>query len=324
MIHRTFAKRALAAALFSIPVFALAQTYPDKPVHIVGPYPAGGPVDAYARVIAQSLSTSWGVPVVVENRAGGNAIIATDYVMKQPADGTNILQFDSTAVSINPQVYSKLPYDVDRDIQPVINVLQFGTFLAANASFPPNTLAEFIQLAKSKPGSISYGSFGIGSVTHLTQEELDALVGIKLNHVPYKGAGDVTPALMGGQIEVAQLAYLPMVNGMKAGKIKVYAVAANKRLPLLPDVPTFKELGVPFVALTWSGLAVRKGTPKPIVDKIATDVSKIISTPEFSAKYITPLGFELVNMGPERFGEFIKAEREEYVKYVKRTGVKLD
>ncbi len=318
------AKTALTAALCSLSLVTYAQTFPDKPVHIVGPYPAGGPIDAYARVVAQSLQTAWGVPVVVENRVGGNSIIATEYVVRQPADGSNLLLIDSTAVSMNPQLYNKLPYDVDRDLAPVIQVLSFATVLAASSSFAPNTLAEFIAAAKAKPGTINYGSFGIGSFTHLTQEELNALAGIKLNHVPYKGAGDVLPALMGGQIDVALLAYLPMSNGVKAGKVKPYAVATTKRMSQLPDVPTFTELGIPFVSISWSGLAVRNGTPKATIDKIAGDISKIISTPEFSAKYITPLGFELMNQGPEKFAEFLKADRANYVSYVKRVGVKLD
>ncbi|HSV83359.1 MAG TPA: tripartite tricarboxylate transporter substrate binding protein [Ramlibacter sp.] len=310
----------LGASCFS----AAAQGYPERPVRLVVPYPVGGPADIFARVVAQSLSSAWRGSVVVENRPGGNGIPAAQYASRAAADGYTILMTDPATMAMNLALYSKLPYDAEKDFVPVINMFQFSCVLFANAGVPANSFPELVALAKAKPDTITYASFGMGSFTHLHQEELNARAGIRLHHIPYKGAGDVVPALMGGHVQLALTGYIAAAPGLRDGKLKALAIASPKRLPQLPDVPTFAELGIPFTCASWIGLGVPAGTPKPIVDKIAADVGKAISAPEFQQKYISGLGFELLNVPGERFAEFLKKERESYSAYVKRVNVKLD
>lgn len=317
----------LAIAALSVPLATVAQTYPekDKPVKFIVAYPAGGPIDTFARFLAQNLTTQWnGSAVVVENRPGANGIIATEYVAKSAPDGYNVLTVDPTTVAMNPALYSKLPYDADKDFAAVINLAQFSTVMFANTGVPANTLGEFVALAKAKPASFNYGSFGTGSFSHFATEEFSDKAGIKLNHVPYKGAGDVIPALMGGHIDIGFSAYIAAVAGLKAGKVKPLAIASAKRLPQMPDVPTFTEAGYPFINGIWTGAVVRAGTPKPIVDKLAEDLSKAVRSKDFQDRFVNTLGFEVVDMGPDRFTELLKRERLNYAAYVKKIGVKLD
>jgi tripartite-type tricarboxylate transporter receptor subunit TctC len=316
----------LLALLAAFATAASAQTFPSKPVKIVVSYPAGGVVDILARPLAAGLQQEWGGnPVIVENRPGANAIIGSDYVAKQPGDGYTLLFANDPSLTANQYLYSKLPYNPEKDLVPVAMVASTTLILTVSASLPANNVRELIALAKSKPGELSYGSFGPGSVNHLDTEAFAAQTGIKLLHVPYKGTADVVQAQMANQIAMAFGAIGPVIPLIKAGKLKPIAVAAMQRQPLVPDVPTFHESGVPnFEARSWFGVAAPAGTPRPVIDKIAADVRKIVAQPEYRSKYIVALGLDVLDMGPDQMAEYLAKDRAKYAQRIRNANVRLD
>jgi tripartite-type tricarboxylate transporter receptor subunit TctC len=305
---------------------ALAQTFPaaGKPVRIIVSYPPGGPVDALARPLAEGLQKLWGTPVLVENKPGANAIIGTDFVAKQPGDGHTLILANDPSLSSNQYLYSKLPYDPVKDLTPVAGVATTTLILVTRADLPAKSVAELVALAKQKPGSLTYGSIGPGSVTHLDAEAFATAAGMKLTHVPYKGTGEVLPALAGGQVDMAWTAIGTAVPLIKSGKLKALGVASAKRSPLLPEVPTFAEAGIPFEARSWFAIAAPAGTPRPVVDRIAADVKRIVESPEYREKYVAGLGLEPFPLGPDQFAAFLVEDRAKYAQRVKNANVKLD
>jgi len=304
---------------------ASAQSFPSKPVRIVVSYPAGGPVDVMARALAAGLQPEWGQPVLVENRPGANAIIGTDYVAKQPGDGHTLLFANDPSLSANQYLYSKLPYNPEKDLVPVAMVASTTLILTVNAALPANNLRELIDLAKKKPGELSYGSFGPGSVTHLDTEAFATASGIKLLHVPYKGTADVVQAQMAGQITMALGAIGPVMGLIKSGKLKAIGVASLQRQPLVPDVPTLHESGLPnFEARSWFGIAAPAATPRPVIDKIAADVRRIAAQPEYRKKYILDQGLDVLDLGPDQFAEYLVKDRAKYAQRIKNANVRLD
>ena len=314
----------LGAALTSN---ALAQTFPipGKPVRIIVPFPPGGPADALARPLAEGLQKLWpGTPVVVENKPGANSIIGTDYVAKQPGDGHTLLLANDPSLSSNQYLYSKLPYDPVKDLAPVGGVATTTLILVTRADLPAKTLAELVAAGKKKAGEFTYGSIGPGSVTHLDAEAFATAAGVKFTHVPYKGTGEVVPALMSGQVDMAMTAIGAAVPHIKSGKMKALAVASAKRSPLLPDVPTFAEAGIPFEARSWFMVAAPSSTPRPVIDRIAADVKRVVDTPEYREKFVLGLGLESFSLGPDQLAEFLVADRAKYAQRVKNANVKLD
>ncbi|OGA05350.1 MAG: hypothetical protein A3I00_00190 [Betaproteobacteria bacterium RIFCSPLOWO2_02_FULL_64_12] len=304
---------------------ANSQTYPSKPVRIIVPFPAGGLADVLTRGLAQELSKAWGQQVISENRPGANTIIAAEATAKSPPDGYTMLMANDPTLSSNQYLYSKLPYDPVKDFAPVINIIAVPSVLVANASLPAGTLRELINLAKQKPGEITYGTFGPGSKTHIDTEGYSALAGIKLTHVPYKGIAEVVPALLAGQINIALAGVQPVLVHLRSGKLKAIAMATMKRSPVLPEVPTFSEAGIPnFESRSWFGLVVPVGTPRPTIDRIANDVRRIASNKEFQDKFVTGVGLEPFILMPDQYAEMLKADREIYAARVKNINVKLD
>jgi tripartite-type tricarboxylate transporter receptor subunit TctC len=318
-----FGTALLAAALAGN---ALAQQFPSagKPVRIIVSYPPGGPVDALARPLADGLNKLWGVPVLVENKPGANAIIGTDFVAKSPGDGHTLILANDPSLSSNQYLYSKLPYDPVKDLAPVAGVATTTLILVRRADLPANSVADLLKLAKEKPGTLTYGSIGPGSVTHLDAEAFATAAGIKLTHVPYKGTGEVLPALAGGQVDMAWTAIGTAVPLIKSGKLKALGVASAKRSPLLPDVPTFAEAGIPFEARSWFAIAAPSSTPRPVIDRIAADVRKVVDAPEYREKYVAGLGLEPFPLGPDQFAAFLAEDRAKYAQRVKNANVKLD
>jgi tripartite-type tricarboxylate transporter receptor subunit TctC len=312
--------------LMTVALAAGAQSFPSKPVKIVVSYPAGGPVDVMARALAAGLQPEWGGnPVLVENRPGANAIIGTDYVAKQPADGHTLLFANDPSLSANQYLYSKLPYNPEKDLVPVAMVASTTLILTVASSLPANNVRELIALAKSRPGELSYGSFGPGSVTHLDTEAFATATGIKLLHVPYKGTADVVQAQMANQITLAFGAIGPVMGLIKSGKLKPLGVASLQRQPLVPDVPTLNESGVPgFEARSWFGIAAPTGTPRSVIDKVAADVRKVAAQPEYRKKYILDQGLDVLDMGPDQFAEFLVKDRAKYAQRIKNADVRLD
>ena len=302
-----------------------AQIYPARPVRIIVPFPAGGLTDVLARGLAQELTKSWTQQVIVENRPGANTIIAAELTAKSAPDGYTLLMANDPTLSSNQYLYTKLPYDPVRDFAPVINMVAVPSVLVARPSLPAGSLRELIALAKRKPGEITYGTFGPGSKTHIDTEGFSALAGVRFNHVPYKGIAEVVPAVMAGQIDIALSGVSPVLPHIRSGKLKAIAMAVLKRSPVLPDVPTFAEAGIPnFESRSWFGLVVPVATPRPIIDRIAGDVSRILALNEFREKFVTGVGLELHVLMPDAFAEFLKAYRATYAIRVKNINVKLD
>jgi tripartite-type tricarboxylate transporter receptor subunit TctC len=302
---------------------ALAQ-YPSKPVHIVVPYPPGGAVDAFARVLSQQLSDVWSQQVVVENRPGASTMIGAEQVAKSPADGyTLLLTAELTFVTV-PHLYEKIPFDPLKDFAPITALVSATQALVANPSLPAKTVKDIVALAKTKPGELSYGSFGIGSTGHLNMEVLQAITGVRFNHVPYTGAGPAMNDVIGGHINF-MFAALSIVKGnVQAGKLRMIGVGSDHRSREFPDVPTISESGARgFEAKSWFGLAAPAGTPADIIKKINKDVAKVLSDPAFADRYLAAQGLESIVSSPEQFVTFIRDETAKWGKVVKDANIKI-
>jgi tripartite-type tricarboxylate transporter receptor subunit TctC len=295
-----------------------------KPVHIVVPYPAGGAVDAFARVLSQKLSELWGQQVVVDNRPGASTMIGAEQVAKSPADGyTLLLTAELTLVTV-PHLHEKIPYDPLKDFAPITALVSATQALVVNPSLAVNTVKDLLALAKTKPGELTYGSFGIGSTGHLNMEMLQAMTGVRFNHIPYNGAGPAMNDVIGGHIGF-MFAALSIVKGnVNAGKLRMIGVGSDHRSKEFPEVPTLAESGVPgFEAKSWFGLVAPAGTPPDIIRKINQDVTKVISAPEFSKEYLTAQGLEPILGTPDQFAAFIRTETVKWGKVVKEADIKV-
>ncbi len=313
-------------AILTLMVLAFrVEAFPTKPVRIVVAYPAGGGIDVMARQIAGKLSGPWGQPVVVENKPGANTILAADAVAKAAPDGHTILFTTDATFSINPHLYAKLPYDAQRDFIPVTMLVLLQQMLVAHPSLQANTLDELVKLAKQNPGRINYASYGSGSQPHLAGEMLKHKAGIDLVHVPYKGISLAVPAVIAGEV---QLTFSGIATGMgpvKAGRIKAFAIGGKSRSPLLPQVPTFAELGYPEVEThAWFGLFLPAGSPADAVSRIHKDVKQILDEPEFRQKQLIERGYEVVGSSPEEFSGFMKIDREKRGQAVKISGARAE
>jgi tripartite-type tricarboxylate transporter receptor subunit TctC len=302
-----------------------AHAWPTKPVRIVVAYPAGGGIDVMARQLAEKLQPAWGQPVVVENKPGANTIVATDFVAKSAADGHTILMTTDATFSINPHLYPKLPYDAQRDFMPVTMLVLLHQFLVAHPSLPANTLAELISLAKQKPGSINYASYGSGSQPHLAGEMLKHRAGIDLVHVPYKGISLAVPAVIAGEVQLTFAGIATSMPQLKAGRIKPIAIGGTQRSPLLPQVPTFSELGYPEVEThAWFGLFLPAGSPKEALARIAADTKTILDQPDFRQKQLIDRGYEVVSSSPDEFVIYLKRDSESRARAVRISGAKAE
>ena len=316
---------ALAAALLAAVVTTApcAQEFPTRPVRVIVPFSPGGAVDGPMRVIAQELGKRWGQQVVVENKPGAGATIGSEIVAKAAPDGYTLLLASQTN-AISATLYTKLPFDPVEDFVPITLIGREPGVLVVNPAFPPKTFQEFVAYVKARPGQVDYASSGNGSGQHLFMALLASMTGMKLTHVPYKGSGQATTDLLGGQIMVSIPGTAGMVGHIKAGKLRPLAVTGATRSPQLPDVPTVMESGVPgYEAYVWMGLLAPKGTPAAIVEKIQRDVVAVLQTNEVRG-YMATAGIEVVGSTPAEFGKFFRAEREQWAKVVRETGAKAD
>jgi tripartite-type tricarboxylate transporter receptor subunit TctC len=315
----------LLVALLAAALPAVAQEWPAKPVRIVVAYPPGGGIDILGRQLAEKLTAAWKQPVIVENRPGANTIVATEAVAKSAADGYTALLTSDATFSINPHLYAKLPFDTQKDFLPVTMLVLLQQLLVAHPSLPAGTLPELIALAKKKPGSINYASYGSGSQPHLSGEMLKYKAGIDLVHVPYKGISLAVPAVMAGEVQLTFAGIASSMAPLKSGRIKALAIGGAKRSPLLPDVPTFAELGYPEVEThAWFGLFVPAGSPKEAVSRIYADTKRILDEPEFRQKQLVDKGYEVVGSAPDAFAGFIEIDRANRGRAVKISGAKAE
>ena len=311
--------------LFFCAVGAAAQEWPAKPVRIVVAYPPGGGIDVMARQIAEKLSAVWGQPVVVENKPGANTILAADAVAKAPPDGTTVLMTTDATFSINPHLYAKLPYDAQRDFVPVTMLVLLQQMLVANPKLPANTLAELIDYAKKNPGKVNYASYGSGSQPHLAGEMLKYKAGIDLVHVPYKGISLAVPAVMAGEVQLTFAGIATSMGPLKGGRIKALAIGGEKRSALLPDVPTFTELGFPEVEThAWFGLFLPAGSPPEALERMYRDTKKILAEPEFREKQLVGKGYEVVGSSPREFAAYLVKDSESRARAVKISGARAE
>jgi len=306
-------------------VGAGAQDFPTRPVRVVVPYAAGGLPDTMTRLAAVRMTEIFGQQVVVDNRAGAGGIGACELVAAAIPDGYTLLIVDVAQTAINPALYSKLPYDTLRDFTPVSLMGTSAQFLAANASVPANTLAELIKLVKSKPGQMSYGSGGIGSVHHLSMEALKTPLGLDIIHVPYKGNGQAIPAMIGGEVALVFSALPAIEAHLKTGRVKLLAVNTLKRSPQAPNVPTVSEVtGIKDYDYPPAiGVLAPAKTPKAVINRIAAAVAKAVQHPDTASRY-TSLGIDPVGNTPEQYAAQIRIDIAKYATAVKASGVKVD
>jgi tripartite-type tricarboxylate transporter receptor subunit TctC len=323
--HHIVRNAAFAALLAVVAVGAAAQAYPSRPVKLIVPSPPGGITDLLAREFGQRLGRDWGQPVLVENRPGAAQIIGGDAVAKSPADGYTLLVADGSVLGINPHLYSKLPFDALADLTPIAVLCKLSPVIAVNASLPVASVQELIALAKAKPGSLSYGSFGSGTYAHISMEQFKKLAGVDILHVPYKGSTPAMTDVLSGQIGVILVNLSVVEPHEKAGKVRILAAATPKRLALRPDLPTVTETALPgFETGTWFGLLGPANLPKDIVGKIHAEVAKVLADPEFRQRNLVKFGLEPVAMTPEQLGQTMKADLERWGRLVKETGATVD
>jgi len=308
---------AIAAVSMVAAPAALAQVYPAKPVHLVVPYPAGGGTDFFARTVGAQLSTQLGQQVVVENKPGAATIIGAESVAKAPADGYTLLLGDTATFAVNPTLYRKLPYDPFKDLAPVTMTGRFALLLVVNpAKLKARTVQELVEEAKKAPGRIDYASPGPGSPHHLAMEMFKQRTGTQFTHVPYKGAGPAIQDLLGGQIPLMFLDLAAGAPQVKSGKLKALAVASDKRISAMPDLPTVGEAGLAgFEAWAWQALAVPAGTPRDIVARLNAEFRRAVSVPEVRQKLIDA-GIDPLQSSPEDASAYMRSEQMKWAKVI--------
>lgn len=319
---------AVAAGLSIAAAPAIAQAadparYPDRAVRIIVPFVAGGPTDAQARWAAQQLTTALKQAFIVENRAAAGGVPATAYVAKSPPDGYTLLAANPGPVTVGPTLRSDTGYTL-KDLAPIILIAKTPSCLAVRSSLAPQDFRQFVALAKGSPGSLNYGTPGVGTVGHLTTELIASRAGIKLNHIPYRGAAQVTTDLVGGQIDLSVMQVGTCAPLVKQGKVRALAVTSAKRSPMLPDVPTMAESGfADFDTANWNGLLAPAGTPPAIVRKIRDVVARQLTTPE-AREWLLEQGYEPATESLDGFGKFLSSETERWGRIVKSADIKAE
>jgi tripartite-type tricarboxylate transporter receptor subunit TctC len=317
--------RLIAGAVLALAALPAFSQYPNKSVTMIVPWPPGGPSDIAARPLGKGLGEALGKPFVIENRGGASGNIGTAYVAKQaPADGYTVVVTSSAPIVINPSLYKSMPFDPSKDLVPITNVLRVPLVLAVHPSVPAKTLQELLALAKQQGGKMQYASAGSGTPQHLTGELFKGVAKVDLVHVPYKGAAPALTDALGGHVPVIFDSTVAIVPHLKSGKLRPLAITSAKRSPLLPDVPTFAELGLQGMeSYAWYGFFARAGTPKEIVDRLNAEALKVLKGPDFEAVY-RDTGSEFVGDSPENFAKFVRAEAEKWGRLVKQSGAVVD
>ena len=316
-----------AALLCSAPLAAVAAetpAYPVKPIRFIVTFAAGGGTDIFARAIAQKFTETWGQPVIVDNRAGGNGNIGTDIVAKAPPDGYTILLTTNATIVINPHL-QKLPYDPVRDFEPVSEVAALPFVLVAHPSLAAKSVPELITLAQARPGQLNYGSSGGGGGAHLSGEMMQTLAGIRMTHVPYKGAAPALIALLSGEVQFMFVSILTVTPLIESGKVRALGVTSAKRSPSLPHVPAMAEAPglAGFETDLWYGMLAPAKTPARIVSQLHKETSRVLALPELKARF-EPTGTVMVGSTPKEFAATIKSDLAKWAKVIKASGAKLD
>ena len=287
---------------------ALADDYPTHPIRLIVPFAAGGAADSVARIVGKRVGDALGQTVVVEDRGGGGGIIGTEIVRNSDADGYTLLLGQSGPISINPGIYPKLPYDPEKDFAPISMTTAYPYVLVVNPSLGVKTVAEFVALAKSKPGQLNYGTAGVGASNHLLTELFDGKAGIKMTHIPYRGTSLAVADLISGQVQVVFADPVSALAQVRAGTLTALAVTSKDRSPVAPDLPTIAESGYPgFDAIAWHGILAPAGTPPAIIDRLHAEIVKALKDPE-TIKLIEAQAIQVVGNSPQAFAGFIKQD----------------
>ncbi len=316
---------AVLAGLFHFSALAQTGAWPSRPIKLIVPFPPGGGNDTVARLLAERLPAALGQPVVVENKPGAGGNIGTDFVAKQPPDGYNLL-LSSVNHVVNPNFFAKLPFDPIKDFEPISLIASIPFVLTVNAATPVTTLTQFVAMARAKPGSVTYGTVGIGSIFHLAAEQLKTMAGIDMLHVPYKGSAPLVLALVAGEITCTIGAVNSLLPHIRSGRLRPIAVASAARTSMLPDIPTMAEAGpLPGYEIdVWFGVLAPAGTPRSIVDRLNAEVNRIMHDPQIVADKLTPLGFESKGTTPGRYMEVMKADLARYARIAKDANIKTE
>lgn len=314
----------MSSLAIAVPPLARAQAFPSKAVRLLVPFSAGGSPDLLARLVAQQLAKQIGQSVVVENRLGANGIVATEAVFNSAPDGHTLL-FSTGSHTINPSIYKKLPYDTVRDFAAVSQLtVAPGLTLVVGPKFQAKTIAEFIALARSKDGNVSFGSPGVGNTLHLAGELLNITAGTRMLHVPYKGAAPALAAAIGGEVSAVFLSTAAAIIAIKAGQVRPLAVTSTQRIASLPDVPTLAEAGVAGFDYNggWMGVFAPGKTPREVVQKLSSEIARALQVPEVKEKM---LGWESPPLGttPEEFTRFVNEDIEKFARIVKAAQVPM-
>jgi tripartite-type tricarboxylate transporter receptor subunit TctC len=315
---------AVAAAILALVSPSHAQTWPAKQITIVVPFGAGGSAHLLARILATHMQQSLGQNVIVENRAGAGGSIGTGYVAKAAPDGYTLLLGTVSSIAVNPVLYTKLTFDVDKDLQPITQLVSFPNLLFINAKLPAKTVPELIAYLKTNASKVNYGSSGIGTSGHLSMVMFEKAVGVTLTHVPFKSTGDVVNSMLGGNIDLAIDSMTTVWPHAKQGSVRALAVTTPKRSPSAPDVPAIAETVKGYEAVAWQGLFAPAGTPKPVIDKIAAEAKRIWSLPDVKTVLANVGADSALSDSPEAFAAFARAERTKWGATVKAAGVKIN
>jgi tripartite-type tricarboxylate transporter receptor subunit TctC len=312
----------LLAAL--APALAAAQAYPSKPVHIINPFTAGGPVDLLARAVGNKLSEAWGQPVVVETRAGAAGNIGIEYVAKQPADGYTLLVLPTGNAVVNPHLYAKLPYDTFRDFAPITLLATVENVLVVHPGVKTSTVQELVALARANPGKLTFSSPGVGSQAHVAGEMLKSMAGVDMVHVAYKGMAPAMNDLLGGQVSFMFLSMSSALKQVQAGKLRALGVASLQRSPAAPDLPTIAEQGFPgFEALSWYALVAPAATPKEVIARIAADSARALRDPAVRER-LQGLGANPVGNTPEELAAMLRREYGYWGDFIRKAGIRAE
>ena len=314
----------LLAAVSFAAVHAAAQSWPDRPIKFVVAAPAGSSLDVLARLIGDKLKDKLGQPIIVDNRPAAGGTAATDLVAKSPPDGYAMVMSFNGPLAFGPHLYSKLPYDPQKDLAPVIITSSQPNVLAVNAGLPVNSVKDLVAYAKANPSKLNYASVGNGSSSHLTMELLKTTAGIDIVHVPFNGSPPAVTATVQGETQMMFAVMQPLQAQIQAGKLRALAVTTATRFPLLPDLPTIAEAGFPgFEALAWNGVLVSAGTPNAIVQRLNAEINAILKDPAVKST-LNAQGFELVGGTPEDFARLIRSESEKWAPVIRKTGARID
>jgi tripartite-type tricarboxylate transporter receptor subunit TctC len=315
----------MGAAILPLVTLALAQApaYPDKPIRIVVPFPAGGIADIFGREIGKRLTEAWGQPVLIDNRAGAGGNIGADVVAKSPPDGYTLVIGSIGTHAVNLNLFPVMPFDPVKDFTPIVHIMDAEGLLVVNPSIKAKTVPELIALARSEPGKLSYGSGGVGTTSHLAGELFKAMTNVDIVHVPYKGNVPAITDLLGGQTSMAFATMPTVLPHVRAGKLRALAVLGAARSPAIPDVPTMAESVPGFEVSNWIGLFGPAGMPPAIVVRLNAEIQKIMRSPEIQKRLETE-GARFVAMTPEQFAAFQNAEIAKWAKTIKDANIKID